>query len=283
MDFSTEAAAKTDNVDMAEIAKFEATARYWWDLNGALKALHDINPLRVGYINQRAGGVEGKTVIDVGCGGGLLSEAMARLGAWVTGIDMGKAPLAVAQDHCYKSGLDISYISSTAEEFAKSHPGRFDLVACLELLEHVPRPDSVTSACSRLVRPGGDVFFATINRNPKAYLFAIAAAEWIMGFVPRGTHSYRKFIKPFELMDWAQKSGLDCLDLTGLHYNPFFRRYSLGGNHHVNYLIHFRKPEMGFNLPKLDIATKQKPPPPHCSSHPQSDCLRSLWPPGSIQ
>lgn len=233
------------NVDPAEIAKFEDAARYWWDRNGALKALHDINPLRLGYIDNRSGGLAGKRIVDVGCGGGLLSEAMARLGAEVTGIDMGRAPLAAAEAHRREAGLDIVYRRSTAEDFAASHPAAFDAATCLELLEHVPRPDSVAAACRNLVKPGGDVFFATLNRNPKAFLFAIVAAEYILGFVPRGTHAYRKFIKPSELTAWAEAAGLARADLTGMHYNPFLRRYSLGGNHHVNYLMHFRRVDAG--------------------------------------
>ncbi len=233
------------NVDQAEIAKFEGAAGYWWDRNGALKALHDINPLRLGYIDRRSGGLAGKRVLDVGCGGGLLSEAMADLGADVTGIDMGAAPLAVAEAHRREAGLSIDYRRATAEGFADAHPGAFDVVTCLEMLEHVPRPGSVVAACRDLARPGGDVFFATINRNPKAFIFAIAAAEYLLGFVQRGTHAYRKFIKPSELTAWAEQVGLACLDLTGLHYNPFLRRYTLGGNHHVNYLIHFHRPDPG--------------------------------------
>jgi len=233
------------NVDGVEIAKFEVAARYWWDRNGALKALHDINPLRLGYIESLAGGLSGKRVVDVGCGGGLLSEAMAERGAEVTGIDMGEAPLAAAEAHRRETGLAITYRRSTAEGFAEAHPAVFDAATCLELLEHVPRPGSVVAACRDLVRPGGHVFFATLNRNPKAYLFAIVAAEYILGFVPRGTHAYRKFIKPSELTGWAQRAGLAPMDLTGLHYNPFLRRYTLGGNHHVNYLMHFRRVEPG--------------------------------------
>lgn len=240
-DGSAPEAVDFSNVDPAEIAKFEAAAGYWWDRSGALKALHDINPLRLGYIEDRAGGLAGKGVLDVGCGGGLLSEAMARRSARVTGIDMGASPLAVAEAHRRKSGLDITYIRATAEAFARAHPAAYDMVACLELLEHVPRPDSVVTACRNLVKPGGDVFFATINRNPKAFLLAILAAEYLLGFVPRGTHAYRNFIKPAELTAWAEKAGLVRADLTGMHYNPFFRRYTLGGNHHVNYLVHFRR------------------------------------------
>ena len=227
------------NIDAAEIAKFESMAPIWWDKKGAFKALHDINVLRVDYINRRAA-LSGKHVLDAGCGGGILSEAMAALGAEVTGIDMGEAPLAVAKLHLEESGLSVDYQRATAEEFSQAHPGSFDVVTCLELLEHVPDPTSVVTACKKLVKPGGDVFFATLNRNPKSFLFAIIGAEYILGLVRRGTHSYRKFIKPAELEKWAADAGLTLQDLTGLHYNPFLRRYSLGGNTHVNYLMHFR-------------------------------------------
>ncbi len=228
------------NIDAAEIAKFEAMAPIWWDKKGAFKALHDINVLRLDYINERAP-LDGKRVLDVGCGGGILSEAMAVSGAEVTGIDMGAAPLAVAKLHLKESGLSVDYQHATAEEFSEIHPGGFDVVTCLELLEHVPDPSSVVLACKKLVKPGGHVFFATLNRNPKSFLFAIIAAEYILGLVRKGTHTYSKFIKPSELEQWAITAGLTFQDLTGLHYNPFFRRYSLGGNTHVNYLIYFRK------------------------------------------
>ncbi len=240
-DTDLNAGDRRGNIDPAEIAKFDAAARFWWDRNGALKALHDINPLRLGYIEGRAGGLAGKQVLDVGCGGGLLSEGMAVRGAEVTGIDMGENPLAVAEAHRQSAGLRIRYHRATAEAFAAIHRRAFDVVTCLELLEHVPRPDSVVAACRDLVKPGGDVFFATLNRNPKSYLFAIVAAEYMLRFVPPGTHAYRKFIKPSELRTWAGAAGLTPLDLTGMHYNPFLRRYTLGGNHHVNYLMHFRR------------------------------------------
>jgi 2-polyprenyl-6-hydroxyphenyl methylase/3-demethylubiquinone-9 3-methyltransferase len=179
--------------------------------------------------------------LDVGCGGGILSESMAALGAVVTGIDASPAPLAVAKMHLKESGLRVDYRIATAETFAAEHAERFDVVTCLELLEHVPNPASVVAACQQLVKPGGDILFATLNRNPKSFLFAIIGAEYLLRMVRRGTHSYRKFVKPAELDGWAKAAGLTLQDLTGLHYNPFLRRYSMGGNTHVNYMIHFRK------------------------------------------
>jgi len=228
------------NIDAAEIAKFEAMAPIWWDKNGVQKPLHDINVLRVDYINTQAALV-GKNVLDVGCGGGILSEAMASLGALVTGIDASRAPLAVAKMHLKESGLRVDYHIATAETFSDEHPNRFDVVTCLELLEHVPEPASVVTACHRLVKPGGDVIFATLNRNLKSFLFAIIGAEYLLRMVRRGTHRYRKFVKPAELDGWATSAGLTLQDLTGLHYNPFLRKYSMGGNTHVNYMMHFRK------------------------------------------
>lgn len=229
------------NIDADEVAKFEAMAPIWWDKTGVQKALHDINVLRVDYINKHAP-LSGKTVLDVACGGGILSESMAALGGEVTGIDAGKAPLAVARLHLKESGLRIDYRQATAEEYAAAHADSFDVVTCLELLEHVPQPSSVVSACKKMVKPGGDVFFATLNRNPKSFLFAIIGAEYILNLVRRGTHTYRKFVKPAELESWGKTYGLKLWDLTGLHYNPFTRKYSMGGNTHVNYMMHFQKP-----------------------------------------
>lgn len=230
----------TENIDEAEIAKFEAMAAIWWDKQGDFQALHDINVLRLNYINDRAP-LAGKAVLDAGCGGGILSEAMASLGAVVTGIDMGATALRVARLHSHKSGLNIDYQQATTEQFAETHPDQFDVVACLELLEHVPDPASIVAACKTLVKPGGNVFFATLNRNLKSFLFAIIGAEYILGLVRKGTHRYRKFIKPAELRGWAVDSGLSAIDLTGLHYNPILKKYTLGGNTLVNYLMHFRK------------------------------------------
>ena len=228
------------NSDAAELAKFEAMAPIWWDKNGIQKPLHDINVLRVDYINTRVS-LAGKNVLDVGCGGGILSESMAAMGAVVTGIDASPAPLAVAKMHLKESGLRVAYQMATAETFAAEHSGQFDVVTCLELLEHVPEPASVVSACQRLVKPCGDILFATLNRNLKSLLFAIIGAEYLLRMVRRGTHSYRKFVKPAELDGWAGSAGLTLQDLTGLHYNPFLKRYSMGGNTHVNYMMHFRK------------------------------------------
>ncbi len=230
----------TPNLDPEEIAKFASLAPIWWDRNGAFKALHDINGLRVGYINGRAP-LAGRSVLDLGCGGGILAEAMAALGASVTGIDAAEAPLAVARLHLQTSGVAVDYRLATAEQFAQEASGRFDVVACMELLEHVPDPASIVAASARLVKPGGDVFFATLNRNPKSFLFAIVGAEYVLRLVKRGTHSYRRFVKPSELKGWSQAGGLELQDLSGLHYNPFTRTYKLGGNAHVNYLMHFRK------------------------------------------
>ena len=228
------------NIDPEELAKFASLAPIWWDRNGAFKALHDINGLRVGYIDGRVS-LAGKTVLDLGCGGGILAEAVAALGASVTGIDAGEEPLAVATLHLKESGVEVDYRLATAEQFAEEAAGRFDVVACMELLEHVPDPGSIVAACARLVKPGGEVFFATLNRHPKSFLFAIVGAEFLLRLVKRGTHSYRRFIKPSELKGWSQACGLELQDLTGLHYNPFTRTYTLGGNTHVNYLMHFRR------------------------------------------
>ncbi|HED52478.1 MAG TPA: bifunctional 2-polyprenyl-6-hydroxyphenol methylase/3-demethylubiquinol 3-O-methyltransferase UbiG [Gammaproteobacteria bacterium] len=228
------------NVDAAEIHKFEALASRWWDPNSEFKPLHDINPLRIDYIDQRAP-LAGRKVIDVGCGGGLLSEGMAVRGAQVTGIDMGEAPLTVARLHQHESGVQVNYLQTTAEDMASEHPEAFDTVTCLEMLEHVPDPASVIQACADLVKPGGDIFFSTINRNPKAYMLAILGAEYLLRMLPRGTHDYRKFIRPSEMERWARAAGLQLQDLTGMTYNPLTGEYRLGNDVDVNYLAWFRK------------------------------------------
>lgn len=225
------------NVDPAEIAKFEALASRWWDPHSEFKPLHEINPLRLKFINDRAG-LAGKNVLDVGCGGGILSESMAQLGAQVTGIDMGDAPLAVAKLHLKESGARVDYRRVSVEDLARERPGAFDVVTCLEMLEHVPDPASVVKALGQLVRPGGQVFISTINRNPKAFLFAVVGAEYILKMLPRGTHEYTKFIKPSELERWLREAHLRLRELTGMHYNPLTQRYSLGPGVDVNYLAY---------------------------------------------
>jgi 2-polyprenyl-6-hydroxyphenyl methylase/3-demethylubiquinone-9 3-methyltransferase len=230
------------NVDPAEIAKFEELASRWWDLNSEFKALHDINPLRVNYIDQRAP-LAGKTVLDIGCGGGILCEGMAQRGAKVTGIDMGQAPLSVASLHLHESGLDIDYQKSTAEDFAEQHPEQYDIITCLEMLEHVPDPSSVISACAKLVKPGGQLFFSTINRNPKAYLLAIIAGEHLLRMLPKGTHEYDKFIKPSELAACLRKAQLQMHNISGMTFNPITKNYRIGNDVDVNYLMHASRPE----------------------------------------
>jgi 2-polyprenyl-6-hydroxyphenyl methylase / 3-demethylubiquinone-9 3-methyltransferase len=232
---------QTHNVDAAEIAKFEKLASRWWDKNSEFKPLHDINPLRVGFIDSKVNLV-GKRVLDIGCGGGILSEAMAYRGAHVTGIDMGEAPLGVARLHLFESKLNIDYQRISAEEFAAQHPGAFEVVTCLEMLEHVPDPAAIIKSCYDLLQPGGDLFVSTINRNPKAWLFAVVGAEYVLRMLPRGTHDYRKFIRPSELAQWARQTGFVMGELTGMTYNPLTRHYSLGRDVDVNYLLHLKKP-----------------------------------------
>lgn len=224
------------NVDHAEIAKFEALAHRWWDRESEFKPLHEINPLRVNWIDERAT-LAGKKVLDVGCGGGILSESMARRGAQVTGIDMGEAPLSVARLHQLESELDIDYRQITAEALAAEQPAQYDVVTCLEMLEHVPDPASVIRACHALVKPGGQVFFSTINRNPKAYALAIVGAEYVLQLLPRGTHDYRKFIRPSELGAWCRETGLAMNDIVGLTYNPLTKQYKLTDDADVNYMV----------------------------------------------
>jgi 2-polyprenyl-6-hydroxyphenyl methylase/3-demethylubiquinone-9 3-methyltransferase len=229
---------KVINVDHDEIAKFDKLAARWWDPKSEFKPLHDINPLRVDYIDRLAT-LKGKRVLDVGCGGGLLSEAMTLRGAEVTGIDMGKAPLNVARLHRLESNLEIDYRQTTAEQLAEEQPGGFDVVTCLEMLEHVPDPAAVIEACARLIRKDGRIFLSTINRNPKAYLFAVLGAEYLLNLLPRGTHEYTKFIRPSEMEAWARHAGLQLTDLTGMSYNPLTREYRLGTDVSVNYLACF--------------------------------------------
>lgn len=232
----------TQNVDRAEIAKFEALASRWWDMESEFKPLHDINPLRTNYIDSFAQ-LAGKTVLDVGCGGGILSEGMAQRGATVTGIDMGEAPLNVARLHALESGVSIDYRQLPVEQLATEQPASFDVVTCMEMLEHVPDPASVIKACFDLVKPGGMVFFSTINRNPKAYAFAIIGAEYLLRLLPAGTHDYSKFIRPSELTRWCRAAGLDVTHMTGMVYNPLTKIYKLKDNDvSVNYLMATRKP-----------------------------------------
>jgi 2-polyprenyl-6-hydroxyphenyl methylase / 3-demethylubiquinone-9 3-methyltransferase len=237
-------ARRDNNVDAAEIARFEALAERWWDTEGDFKPLHDINPARLEFIDERVG-LAGRRVLDVGCGGGILAEAMAARGARVTAIDMAAAPLAVAQIHRRESGLEVEYLKSTAEAHAAVRAGAYDVVTCLEMLEHVPDPSLVVAACARLTRPGGQVFFSTINRNPKAWVLAIVGAEYVLRLLPRGTHQYAKLIRPSELAAWIRAAGLELAGFSGMHYNPFTRACTLGGNVDVNYLAHSRKPEAG--------------------------------------
>lgn len=228
------------NVDPGEIAKFESLASRWWDHTSDFKPLHDINPLRLSYIRERVT-LSDSRILDVGCGGGLLTEALAGEAARVIGIDMGEAPLSVAKLHLLESGLDVDYRQTTAEALAIEEPESFDAVTCLEMLEHVPDPASVVNACAQLVRPGGRVFFSTINRNPKSWLFAVVGAEYILRLLPKGTHDYRKFIRPSELENWARQSGLQIENITGMTYNPLTATYRLEADVDVNYLACFRK------------------------------------------
>ena len=230
------------NVDPSEVAKFEALASRWWDRNSEFKPLHDINPLRANWIDKLAPVAEQK-VLDVGCGGGILCEAMAQRGAHVTGIDMGEAPLAVGELHKLESGVEVDYQKSTAEDFAQSHGEQFDIVTCLEMLEHVPDPSSVVRACAAMTKPGGTLFFSTINRNPKAYLLAIIGVEYVLRMLPKGTHEYGKFIRPAELGKWIREAGLELDQMTGLTYNPITKTYRLTETDvDVNYMICARKP-----------------------------------------
>ncbi|HVW65665.1 MAG TPA: bifunctional 2-polyprenyl-6-hydroxyphenol methylase/3-demethylubiquinol 3-O-methyltransferase UbiG [Nitrosospira sp.] len=227
------------NVDLLELEKFSQLAHRWWDPNSEFKPLHEINPLRLDYIDKLAQ-LAGKTVLDVGCGGGILSESMARRGAIVTGIDLGDKALKVAKLHLLESGTKVSYRKTAVEDIARDEPHHYDVVTCMEMLEHVPNPASTVNACAQLVKPGGWVFFSTINRNPKSYLFAIIGAEYVLNLLPRGTHDYAKFIKPSELARMARRAGLDVADLIGMTYNPLTKVYALGPDSDVNYIMAYR-------------------------------------------
>jgi len=229
------------NVDQGEIAKFEALAARWWDPEGEFRPLHEINPLRANWIDLHSP-VQGQRLVDVGCGGGILAEAMARRGAEVTGIDMGEAPLSVARLHRLESGVEVDYRRCTAEDLAAEQAGEYDVVCCLEMLEHVPDPGSVIAACAELARPGGTLYFSTLNRNPKAFLFAIVGAEHVLRLLPAGTHEYEKFIRPSELGGWLREAGLTLEGMTGLTYNPVTRRYRLVEDDvSVNYMVRASK------------------------------------------
>lgn len=233
----------TQNIDPAELAKFESLASRWWDPDSEFKPLHDINPTRAAYIDQHIN-VAGKTVLDVGCGGGILTEALAQRGAHVTGIDMTEAPLKVAQLHALENELDnVTYRQMTAESLAEERPGQFDVITCLEMLEHVPDPTSVIQAVHTMLKPGGLAFFSTINRNPKAWAMAIVGAEYVLRLLPKGTHEYRKLIRPSELKRWAEASGLQVTEFKGMFYNPFTRNCTLNSDVSVNYLMASRKPD----------------------------------------
>ena len=229
------------NVDDLEIKKFEALAARWWDPTSEFKPLHEINPLRMGFLTSITS-LAGKRVLDIGCGGGILAEAIARQGADVVAIDMAEASLSVARLHQLESKLDIDYRRIPAEELAEQEPASFDVVTCLEMLEHVPDPSAIVAACQKLVKPDGEVLFSTINRNPKSYLFAIIGAEYILNLLPRGTHEYAKFIRPSELAGWAREAGLSLKEQRGMTYNLLTKRYSLGQDLDVNYLAHYHRP-----------------------------------------
>jgi 2-polyprenyl-6-hydroxyphenyl methylase/3-demethylubiquinone-9 3-methyltransferase len=229
------------NADQAELDKFSQLAHRWWDANSEFKPLHDINPLRLEWISGLAGGLQGKRVVDVGCGGGILSESMARQGAQVTGIDLAEKPLKVAKLHQLESGVQVDYRLIAAEDLAVAEPEGFDVVTCMEMLEHVPDPVSIMAACARMAKPDGWVFFSTLNRNPKSYLFAIVGAEYVLNMLPKGTHDWSKFIKPHELAAFARQAGLDSVELMGMTYNPFLKTYRLERNTDVNYMLACRR------------------------------------------
>ena len=231
----------TINVNPAEIEKFSALASKWWDPTGEFKPLHDINPLRLGWIKEQVGSLANKKIIDVGCGGGILAEAMAAEGAHVTGIDLAKQSLQVARLHSLDSGIAVDYEHISAESKAQTHAAQFDIVTCMEMLEHVPNPASIIRACAQLVKPTGWVLFSTLNRNPKSFLFAIVGAEYLLNLVPRGTHDYQNFIKPSELSRSAREAGLQLKQVAGLEYNPLTKHYAITRNSDVNYLLATQK------------------------------------------
>jgi len=231
----------TANFDPAELAKFSALAHRWWDPTSEFRPLHEINPLRLAHIDKLAGGLAGKRIVDVGCGGGILAEAMAAKGATVTGIDLADKPLKVAMLHRMETGSHVDYRLVSAEALAEEAPGAFDVVTCMEMLEHVPDPPAIVQACAKLAKPGGLVFFSTINRNAKSFAFAIIGAEYVLGLLPKGTHEYARFIRPSELSRACRDAGLSVFDLTGMTYNPIARRYSLGRDVDVNYLLGARR------------------------------------------
>lgn len=228
------------NVDAAELQKFGDLAHRWWDATGEMRPLHEMNPLRLDWLDRHAQ-VAGKRVVDVGCGGGILAESMAQRGATVLGIDLSTKPLRVAELHAVESGVRVDYREISAEALAAQQPETFDVVTCMEMLEHVPDPAQTMSACARLVRSGGWVFVSTLNRNPKSFLFAIVGAEYVLGLLPKGTHEYEKFIKPSELAGYARSSGLEIVEVTGMTYNPLTRRFTLGRDTDVNYMMALRK------------------------------------------
>ena len=229
------------NVDPVEVSRFEDLATRWWDPEGEFKPLHQINPLRLDYIDSNFR-LRDRRILDLGCGGGLLAEAMEKRGASVIGLDAGKTPIAIAKLHAQEVGSKVKYIQGTAEKLASTHSNHFDGITCMEMLEHVPRPEEVVRACSQLIRPGGVVFFSTINRNPKSWLLAIAAAEYLLDLLPRGTHRYDRFIRPSELENWGSECGLMLEAIIGLHYNPLLGTYRLGPGTAVNFLMRFRRP-----------------------------------------
>ncbi len=226
------------NVDPVEIDKFQSIASRWWDTESEFKPLHDINPLRCDYIEQRSNGLKDKRVLDIGCGGGILAEALTLRGANVTGIDMADMSLKVAKMHLHESQLDVDYQLTTAEAFSENNAGSFDVVTCLEMLEHVPDPESIVASAARLLKPGGDLFFSTINRNPKSFALAILGAEYLLNMVPKGTHDYKRFIKPSELASAIRANELNLLDITGITYNPFTKNYKLSRDIDVNFILH---------------------------------------------